>query len=121
MKNTIFYTIITLLFLLSCKKEKPEFEIQKSYHTFVIDGHLEECSFRMFTGVFETKCYKVTDESNNTFRVAKEYLKFDTYETGYRYTVKVLREQKILNRDPYQDEIYLPHYTVLEVLKKEKL
>lgn len=47
MKNTIFYTLITLLFLLSCKKEKPEFEIQKSYHTFVIDGHLEECSFRM--------------------------------------------------------------------------
>ena len=46
MKNTIFYTLITLLFLLSCKKEKPEFEIQKSYHTFVIDGHLEECSFR---------------------------------------------------------------------------
>ena len=120
MKNTIFYTLITLLFLLSCKKEKPEFEIQKSYHTFVIDGHLEECSFRMFTGVFETKCYSVT-ESNNTFRVAKEYLKFDTYETGYRYTVKVLREQKILNREPYQDEIYLPQYTVLEVLKKEKL
>ena len=55
------------------------------------------------------------------FRVAKEYLKFDTYETGYRYTVKVLREQKILNREPYQDETYLPHYTVLEVLKKEKL
>ena len=120
MKNTIFYTLITLLFLLSCKKEKPEFEIQKSYHTFVIDGHLEECSFRMFTGVFETKCYSAT-ESNNTFRLAKEYLKFDTYETGYRYTVKVLREQKILNREPYQDEIYLPHYTVLEVLKKEKL
>ncbi|WP_314270851.1 hypothetical protein [Capnocytophaga sputigena] len=120
MKNTIFYTLITLLFLLSCKKEKPEFEIQKSYHTFVIDGHLEECTLQMGAGNFKTECYSVT-ESNNTFRVAKEYLKFDTYETGYRYTVKVLREQKILNREPYQDEIYLPQYTVLEVLKKEKL
>ena len=121
MKNTIFYTLITLLFLLSCKKEKPEFEIQKNYHTFVIDGHLEECSFRMFTGVFETKCYRVTDESNKTFRLAEGDLEFNTYEAGYRYTVKVLREQKILNREPYQDETYLPHYTVLEVLKKEKL
>ena len=111
----------TLLFLLSCKKEKPEFEIQKSYHTFVIDGHLEECSFRMFTGVFETKCYRVTDESNKTFRLDEGDLEFNTYEAGYRYTVKVLREQKILNREPYQDETNPPHYTVLEVLKKEKL
>ena len=120
MKNTFFYTFIALLFLLSCKKEKPEFEIQKSYHTFVIDGHLEECTLQMGAGNFKTECYSVT-ESNNTFRLAKEYLKFDTYETGYRYTVKVLREQKILNREPYQDETNPPHYTVLEVLKKEKL
>ena len=54
MKNTIFYTLITLLFLLSCKKEKPEFEIQKSYHTFVIDGHLEECTLQMGAGNFKT-------------------------------------------------------------------
>ena len=121
MKNTIFYTLITLLFLLSCKKEKPEFEIQKSYHTFVIDGHLEECTLQMGAGNFKTECYRVTDESNKTFRLAEGDLEFNTYEAGYRYTVKVLREQKILNREPYQDETYLPHYTVLEVLKKEKL
>ncbi|EKY08558.1 MAG: DUF4377 domain-containing protein [Capnocytophaga ochracea] len=120
MKNIIFYTLI-VLFLLSCKKEKPEFEIRRSYHTFVIDGHLEECSFQMFTGVFETKCYRVTNESNNTFRLAIGDLKFDAYETGYRYTVRVLCEQKILNREPYQDETYSPQYIVLEVLKKEKL
>ena len=94
MKNTIFYTLITLLFLLSCKKEKPEFEIQKSYHTFVIDGHLEECSFRMFTGVFETKCYRVTDESNKTFRLAEGDLEFNTYEAGYRYSFSFFKISK---------------------------
>jgi len=83
------------------------------FYTFIALLFLLSCK--------KEKCYRVTDESNKTFRLAEGDLEFNTYETGYRYTVKVLREQKILNREPYQDETNPPHYTVLEVLKKEKL